>query len=230
MRARNEYSTHNIIFLSWDLKLTAINLKWSAWAHRDLIIEHCSQSVRVEVRSPIVRYCGDHESVPMATFLVWASIRWPSSHHSSWMRVQQHMDPGSCCFSSCWQKDNRERHEKKDMMNVSMTELCMNFGKWEQVRSEQARGMACQGTLRWIKEYWERRRDRPARRAANARNVSNCIMIIVWMYCMIITFKAASSFVSSSPTRQNGGQEAEIVSYFASLARASVDNVAYFSP
>ena len=50
------------------------------------------------------------------------------------------------------------------------------------------------------------------------------------MYCMIITFKAASSFVSSSPTRQNGGQEAEIVSYFASLARASVDNVSYFSP
>jgi hypothetical protein len=43
------------------------------------------------------------------------------------------------------------------------------------------------------------------------------------------TFKAGSSFMSS-PTRQDGGQEAEIVSYFASLVRASVDNVAYFSP
>ena len=49
------------------------------------------------------------------------------------------------------------------------------------------------------------------------------------MYCMIITFKAASSFVSSS-SRQDGAQEAEIVSYFASLVRASVDNVSYFSP
>jgi hypothetical protein len=47
-----------------------------------------------------------------------------------------------------------------------------------QVRAVQARGMPCQGTLCWMKEYWERRRDRPARRAANARNVLNLLKVM----------------------------------------------------
>jgi len=42
------------------------------------------------------------------------------------------------------------------------------------------------------------------------------------------TFKARIIFVSSP--HQDGGQNAEIVSFLSTLARASVDIVAYFSP
>ena len=42
-------------------------------------------------------------------------------------------------------------------------------------------------------------------------------------------FKAECIFVSSPP-HLDGDQEAEVVSSLASLARASVDSVAYFSP
>ena len=41
--------------------------------------------------------------------------------------------------------------------------------------------------------------------------------------------KAECIFVSSSP-HQDGDQEAEVASFLVSLARASVDSVAYFSP
>ena len=43
------------------------------------------------------------------------------------------------------------------------------------------------------------------------------------------TFKAECVFVSSPP-HLDGDQEAEVFSFLVSLARASVDSVAYFSP
>jgi len=124
--------------------------------------------------------------------------------------------------------------KNKGMMNVSdctvheLREVSTRDPTTYQVRAVQARGMPCQGTLCWMKEYWERRRDRPARRAANARNVLNLLKVMYINNSVNVwndnpTFNAVY-FCQLLLTY--GDQEAEVASFSASVARASVDSVA----